>query len=128
MDVAWIWVYGSCQDDRSLEFGSQSEEVVWMKIIKFSMNEAYYEQLKGICDRDGITVKRKLNILLSQDTAPVVIKDHFPADANEKSKSITLKINEELYKGIMKNCGKFNESPRHYVPYLIYKYLKTING
>lgn len=97
-----------------------------MKIVKFSMNEDYYDRFKAICDKDDLTIKRKLNILLSQDTVAVEVKVYFPKDAHEKSKSVTLKINEELYKGIMKNCGKFNESPRQYVPYLIYRYLGTV--
>ncbi len=98
-----------------------------MKVIKFSMNETYYNLLKDICEKEDIVIKRKLNILLSQDREVVNVKDFFPSDHNEKTKSITLKINEELYKGIMKNCGKLNESSRHYVPYLIYRYLADKN-
>lgn len=94
-----------------------------MKIIKFSINENYYDRLKDVCETEDITVKRKINILLSQDTDTSNIRQVFPLDYNENLKSITLKINEELYKGIMKKCGKLDIRVNKYVPYLIYKYL-----
>jgi hypothetical protein len=94
-----------------------------MQIIKFTMNEKYYDEFKDMCIKQDITVKKKLNILLSQDTEPGDITKYFPSDYDESIRSVTLKVNEELYKGVMKNCGRFDLKSRKYVPYLIYKYL-----
>lgn len=99
-----------------------------MKVIKFSINEKYYNQLKDICLKEELTIKKKLNILLSQDRDCANIRDYYPDDYNEDIKKITLKINEELYKGIMKKCGKFDLKTREYVPYLIYKYLGSLKS
>ena len=96
-----------------------------MKVIKFTINEDYYEKFKILCSKDGITMKRKLNVLVSQDTEVVDIKDYFPSDYNENIRNVTLKINEEIYKGIMKKCGKLDLKVKKYVPYLIYRYLKN---
>lgn len=97
-----------------------------MKVIKFTLNEDYYNAFRDICVRDGIAIKSKINVLLVQDRNPNDFKESFPADHHEKTKGVTLKINEELYKGIMKNCGRYDIRPRKYVPYLIYKYLKSV--
>lgn len=97
-----------------------------MRIVRFTMNEKYYQEFKAICDQAEMTIKRKLNLLLAQDLDASNIRDFFPPDHYEKSKSVTLKINEELYKGLMKNCDKLDVGPRDYVPYLIYKFLRGI--
>ncbi len=94
-----------------------------MRVVTFKINESYYDQFKAICVNDGITVKKKINILLSQDPHPSNIIDFYPEDSNQNTRKLTLKINEELYRSIMKKCGKFDFSPAKYVPYLIYKYL-----
>lgn len=97
-----------------------------MKVVKFTMNEDYFNTFRDICVRDEITIKGKINVLLVQDRDPEKFKEFFPPDHHEKTKSVTLKINEELFKSIMKNCGRYDIKPRKYVPYLIYKYLQTI--
>ena len=94
-----------------------------MKVVKFSINEDYYNLFKEECLKTEITIKRKLNVVLSQDRQTQNFTDVYPADYLEKRKPVTLKINEELYKSIMKNCGKFDVAPKKYLPYLIYKYL-----
>lgn len=94
-----------------------------MKVIKFSLNEDYYNQLKVICDTENLTLKRKINILLAQDTGCINLKEYYPLDYKEKPKKLTLKVNEELYKGVMKNCGKLDVRVKEYIPYLIYRYL-----
>jgi|LGOV01.1.fsa_nt_gb hypothetical protein len=98
-----------------------------MKVIKFTINEDYYEQFKILCSKDDITVKRKLNVLVSQDAESTDIKEYFPSDYNEKMRKVTLKINEEIYKGIMKKCGKLDLKVNKYVSYLIYRYLHDMN-
>lgn len=98
-----------------------------MKVIKFTINEDYYNDFKDICSKEDITVKKKINVLLSQDTEFADITEYLPSDYDEKIKRVTLKINEELYKGIMKKCGKFDLKVSKYVPYLIYRYLLDIS-
>jgi hypothetical protein len=93
-----------------------------MKVIKFNINENYYNRFKEICETESITIKRKINVLLSRDITPTDTKSYFPEDAHLNPKPITLKINEELYKGLMKKCGLLGLRASHYVPYLIYKY------
>ncbi len=94
-----------------------------MKVLKFAINEKYFDEFKEICQKEEITIKRKINVLLSQDRNPTNIKDYYPEDYKEHTRKLTLKVNEELYKGVMKNCGKFDYRIREYVPYLIYKFL-----
>jgi len=94
-----------------------------MKVLKFTVNEEYYKRFKAICDTEGVTVKKKLNILISQDTSPEDLKSYFPEDYLLTPKRLTLKVNEELYKGVMKQCGKYDFRVRVYMPYLIYKFL-----
>lgn len=96
-----------------------------MKVIKFSMNEKYYDQFKTLCLEENITIKRKLNFLLAKDPHPQAIEMYFPNDHTENMKPVTLKVNEELYKGVMKKCGQLDFKPSKYMPYLIYKHLKT---
>lgn len=96
-----------------------------MKVVKFSINEDYYNLFKEDCLKTEMTIKRKLNVVLSQDRETQNFTDIYPADYLEKRKPVTLKINEELYKSIMKNCGKYDVTPKKYLPYLIYKYLLT---
>ena len=98
-----------------------------MKVIKFTINENYYNELKSKCEENDLTVKRKINVLVSQDTAYTDYEDineYFPEDSKENVKKVTLKVNEELYKGIMKNCGKLDLRTNKYIPYLIYRYLR----
>lgn len=96
-----------------------------MKVVKFSINEDYYNLFKEDCLKTEVTIKRKLNVVLSQDRETQNFTDIYPADYLEKRKPVTLKINEELYKSIMKNCGKYDVTPKKYLPYLIYKHLLT---
>lgn len=97
-----------------------------MKVLKFSIYEKYYEAFKNQCIKENITVKRKLNVLLVQDTKPARLQDYYPEDANEATRKLTLKVNEELYKSVMKKCGQMDYKVRQYLPYLIYRYLQTI--
>jgi hypothetical protein len=99
----------------------------YMKVVKFSINEDYYNLFKEECVKTDITIKRKLNVILSQDRQTENFTDVYPADHHEKRKPVTLKVNEELYKSIMKNCGRYDVLPKKYLPYLIYKFLLT-NG
>ncbi|MBI9012375.1 MAG: hypothetical protein JEZ08_09135 [Clostridiales bacterium] len=98
-----------------------------MKVLKFKIHADYYEQFKEICLEEEITVKRKYNVLLSQDRNTKHILDYFPEDHNEKARKMTLKVNEELYKGVMKKCGLFDLRVRDYMAYLIYKFLSDRN-
>lgn len=97
-----------------------------MKVVKFAINEVYYQQFKSHCEENGLTIKKKLNVLLAQDTEPENIKSHFPEDAHEDVKRVTLKVNEELYKGVMKKCGKYELRTNQYIAYLIFKFLETL--
>ncbi|MCT4634136.1 MAG: hypothetical protein N4A76_15615 [Firmicutes bacterium] len=95
-----------------------------MRVIKFSLNENHYDKFKELCVSENITVKKKLNVLVAQDKDPKDIDSYFPEDANIHTKHLTLKVNEELYKGIIKNSDKYDIKIKKYVQYLIYKYLK----
>jgi len=95
-----------------------------MRVVKFTINENYYNDFKEICTKEEITVKKKLNVLLAHDKDETVnIRDYFPKNHNEALRSVTLKINEELYKGFLKKCGKMDIKASKYVPYLIYRFL-----
>jgi hypothetical protein len=94
-----------------------------MKVLKFKIENKYYDQFKEICDQDGITIKRKLNVLMAEDHKPNNILSYLPETHFDDIKKITLKVNEELYKGVMKQCGKNDFNPRDYLAYLIYKFL-----
>lgn len=94
-----------------------------MQLIKFTINEKYYNEFKEICVASDTTIKRKINYLLAGDVTAVDINKYFPEDHDKEPKRVTLKVNEELYKGIMKNCGRFDIRTSRYVPYLIYRYL-----
>lgn len=98
-----------------------------MKVLKFKIHSAYFEEFKKICLEEEITIKRKLNVLLSQDRRTDHITDYFPEDHHENSRKMTLKVNEELYKGVMKKCGLLDLRIRDYMAYLIYKFLLDKN-
>lgn len=96
-----------------------------MRIIKFSINENSYEAFLKECKAKDITVKRKINVLISQDKAyDTDINDYFPEDLDKDLRTITLKVNEELFKGVMKGSDRLGIKSKRYIPYLIYKYLK----
>jgi predicted DNA binding CopG/RHH family protein len=95
-----------------------------MRIIKFTINEDYYDALKIICGQEDITIKKKINVLLSNDIGEVAnTKNFFPEDFSEKPRTITLKVNEELYKGVVKRADILGIKPSKYLPYLIYRFL-----
>jgi len=93
-----------------------------MKVLKFRIHEDIFELFKDACQQEDITVKKKLNVLLAQDRTPDFITDYFPDDHSEKSRKMTLKVNEELYKGVMKKCGQNDFRVKDYLAYLIYKF------
>lgn len=93
-----------------------------MKVLKFRIHEDVFESFKTVCQQEDITVKRKLNVLLAQDRSPNFITDYFPDDHAEKSRKMTLKVNDELYKGVMKKCGQHDFRVKDYLAYLIYKF------
>jgi hypothetical protein len=92
-----------------------------MRVFRFSINEAYYKQFQDICFDEDITIKKKLNVLLAKDNDPREIEEYFPTTTEEQFKKVTLKVNEEFYKSIMKNCGRYDLRSTRYIPYLIYK-------
>lgn len=94
-----------------------------MKVVKFNINEEHYEEFKSICEDQGVPVKRKLNFLLAGDVKKCDINEYFPVEHDKSVRKITLKINEEFYKSIMKNCGRFDYKPNRYLAYLVYKFL-----
>lgn len=94
-----------------------------MKVLKFKVHADYFEEFKNICTEENITVKKKYNVLLSQDRNTSDIMDYFPEDHSENLRKMTLKVNEELYKGVMKKCGRLDLRVRDYMAYLIYKFL-----
>lgn len=97
---------------------------VSMKLIKFTINEIAYEEFLDHCKKEDITVKRKLNVLLSNDTIEnSQIKGFIPKNYSGEQRTITLKVNEELYKGIMKNSGRLDVKYKKYIQYLIYNFL-----
>lgn len=98
-----------------------------MKLLKFKIHEDYYEEFKDCCINEDIAVKRKLNVLLSQDKFTIDIKSFFPEDHSEKSRKMTLKVNDELYKSVMKKCGQLGLNSKDYMPYLIYKFLLDLD-
>ena len=96
-----------------------------MRIIKFTINERAYETFSNMCKEEDITIKKKINVLLSKDnTREYSGDDIFPADSNQELRTITLKLNEEVYKGIMKNSDILEMKSKRYIQYLIYKYIK----
>lgn len=97
-----------------------------MRILKFSINRSAYETFIEKCKQEDITVKKKLNVLLSQDNSTDVdIYDYYPENDDQDLRTITLKVNEELYKGVMKSSDRLNVKSKRFLPYLIYKYLKS---
>ena len=54
-----------------------------MKVIKFAMNEQAYDQFKANCEKEGITVKKKLNVVISLDRNPADIKSYYPENCHE---------------------------------------------
>ena len=98
---------------------------VSMKLIKFTINENAYEEFLNHCKEEDITVKRKLNVLLSNDSIEnSQIKGFVPKEYSGEYRTITLKVNEEFYKGIMKNSGRLDVKSKKYIQYLIYSFLK----
>jgi hypothetical protein len=95
-----------------------------MRIIKFSINEISYESFLANCKEEDITAKRKINVLISKDYSSVTnINDYFPDNNEVTLRTITLKVNEELHKGVMKGSDRLGIKSKRYIPYLIYKYL-----
>lgn len=94
-----------------------------MKVLKFRIHTDYFEEFKNICIEEDITVKRKFNVLLSEDRNTQNILDYFPEEHKDDLRKMTLKVNEELYKGVMKKCGRLDLQVRDYMAYLIYKFL-----
>jgi len=94
-----------------------------MRIIKFSINEITYESFLANCKEANITVKKKINVLISKDDSRETnINDYFPDNNNVTLRTITLKVNEELHKGVMKGSDRLGIKSKRYIPYLIYKY------
>jgi hypothetical protein len=96
-----------------------------MKIIKFGINENSYDKFKAICTKEGLTIKKKINNLMTEDT----IFDHeinmyFPEIPGEGLRTITLKINEELYDSLKSKANILDIRTRKYINYLIYKCVK----
>jgi len=100
----------------------------YMKVLKFKIHEGYFEQFKEICIAEEVNVKKKLFLLLSEDYETNEIASYFPEDHHEHLRNMTLKVNEELYKGVSRKCSRLDLSVRDYLPYLIYKCLKEHNG
>jgi len=94
-----------------------------MKVLKFRVENQYYDLFKENCEKEGITVKRKLNVLLSQDRDPSNLLSYFPETHFDDLKKMTLKVNEEFYKSVMKQCGRNDFKIKDYLAYLIYKSL-----
>jgi len=99
-----------------------------MKVLKFRINEDYYKAFQDHCKKEDITIKRKLNVLLAQDRRPENIDSYFPEEHTHNLKRLTLKVNEELYKGVMKQCGRNDFRVSTYLAYLIYKFLSDKNS
>lgn len=98
-----------------------------MRIFKFNIKEEVYTQFISICKEQDITVKKKINVLLSQDKAnSSEINSFFPENTDIELRSITLKVNEELYKGIMKKSDILGIKPKKYIPYLIYRFIGKV--
>jgi hypothetical protein len=96
-----------------------------MRIIKFNINEDAYETFATMCKNEDITVKKKINVLLAQDSSKDAnINDYLPENYDQNLRSITLKVNEELYKGVMKSSDRLDVRAKKFIPYLIYKYIK----
>lgn len=96
-----------------------------MRIFRFAINEDIYKQFTSICDQEEITIKKKLNVLLAQDkTSESGINQYLQDKDDFDLRMITLKVNEELYKGIMKNSDILAVNPKNYIPYLINKFMK----
>lgn len=96
-----------------------------MRIIKFSINENAYESFLKHCKDIDITVKKKINVLVSLDKSnDTNINDYFPENLDQNLRTITLKVNEELFKGVMKGSDRLGIKSKRYIPYLIYKFLK----
>ncbi len=96
-----------------------------MRVLKFKINSQDYETFVNICKTEEIPVKRKLNVLVSQYSAiDTDINEYFPEDFDQDLRSITLKVNEELYKSFMKSSDRLDVNLRRFIPYLIHRLLK----
>lgn len=62
-----------------------------MKVVKFTLNEQYYDDLKTICKNEDITIKKKINFLLSNDRMADNIEDYYPLDFKENPKKNYIK-------------------------------------
>ncbi len=94
-----------------------------MKVLKYKIDADYFEKFKKICDDEEITVKKKLNVLLAEDRNTSNIMAYFPEEHDDKLRKMTLKVSEELYKGVMKKCGQHDLRVKDYLAYLVYKFL-----
>lgn len=95
-----------------------------MKVLKFKVHADHFETFKNLCIAQEITIKKKLNVLLSEDFHTEDIYDYFPEDHDAMARKMTLKVNEPLFKGVMKKCGLMELRAKDYMAYLIYKYLR----
>ncbi|MCH4889055.1 hypothetical protein EZV73_15780 [Acidaminobacter sp. JC074] len=99
-----------------------------MRVLKFKINSRDYKAFQDICKEEDIPIKRKLNVLVAKYSAiDTDLDEYFPEDFDQDLRSITLKVNEELYKGCIKSADRFEVSLRKFVPYLIHRLIKESN-
>jgi len=98
-----------------------------MNVLKFKINETYFDRFKEICQAKDSTVKNMLYITLTESDHEDFITNVFPEDFNENLRHLTLKVNNDLYKGVAKKCTRMDVSVRDYMQYLIFKCLKNNN-
>lgn len=96
-----------------------------MRVIKFNINTTTYETFVSMCKDEGITIKKKLNVLVAKYSARDTDVDaYFTEELTSETRSITLKINEELYKSFMKSSDRLGLNLRRFIPYLIYRLIR----
>lgn len=94
-----------------------------MKVLKFKINETHFETFKTICSDNDITVKHLLYLTMTEAEHTGLISDYIPEDFNDNLRNITLKVSNDMHKGVAKRCTKLDVSVRDYMQYLIYKCL-----
>lgn len=101
-----------------------SKKEATMQVLKFNINSTAYESFLTMCRAEDITVKRKINVLISKySSIDTDIDTYFPENFDQDLRSLTLKVNDELYRSAAKSADRLDISIRRFLAYLIYRLL-----
>lgn len=98
-----------------------------MNVLKFRINEDYFDKFKEICTKKEITVKQLLFDTMMECPEKGQIANYLPEDFNENLRNLTLKVNNGFFKTVAKKSTQLDISVRDYMPYLVYRCLHENN-